>query len=420
MRFFLRALSPMLLAPVLPGAGVPIIPGSGALAHAYDFEEPDHFDYGVGWAGAGFGLTGTQRGAPEEIWQDAPPPGGVAGSTQALFFRRLDRTDEWYALHPGAVGHRTYGQADGSNQDDFFASPRVFTADERFSITVRVHVNLSRSAQASFALRTTAVVENANTGATSNHWPALWIYKVDGGDGVYSDLRAFIRTPYGAHSEYFDLPDAAGWWTLGMSFDETGDIHYFARPDSAPLTRRDYLTSASRYGSHQRFVRNLDAAVFISTTNFDVSEAGSVQIMDQIQVHTGGLDFYDLWAAERFPENAFEDGRAVGLAARDHDANGSGRNNLEEYLIGNDPIGAPTPFVLHTQWNEQGLGLRFPSQKDREYALLGSSDLRAWEVLLRRIEGTGDTIRLEEDHPAGARFFRLRVLPSYWVGPEGL
>lgn len=407
-------------AAALAFGGVPVIPGSGALAYAYDFEEPDEFDYGTGWAGEGFGLTGTQRGAPEEIWQAAAPSGGVEGSTKALFFRRHERTPEWYALHPGAVGHRTYGQPDQENQDDFFASPRIFTAAERFSITVRVYVNLERSAQATFALRTTAVIQNTDTGTTSNHWPALWIYKVDGGDGVYSDLRAFIRTPYGAHSEYYDLPDIAGWWTLGMSFDETGDIHYFARPDSAPLSRGDYLTSASRYGTHQRFLRNLDATVFISTTNFDESEEGSIQIMDQIQIHTGGLDFYDLWAAEHFPESAFENGRAGGMAARDQDANGSGRSNFQEYLIGNDPTGAPSPFLLQAQSAEEGLDLRFPSRVDRVYTLLGSSDLHEWDVLREGINGTGDTISLQEINPTGAHFFRLRVLPSYWVGPEGL
>ena len=104
-----------------------------------------------------------------------------------------------------------YGQPDQENQDDFFAYPRIFTAAERFSITVRVHVNLERSAQATFGLRTTAVIENTQTGSTSNHWPAVWIYKVDGGDGVFSDLHAFIRTPYGAFSEYYDLPDIPGW-----------------------------------------------------------------------------------------------------------------------------------------------------------------------------------------------------------------
>ena len=80
-----------------------------------------------------------------------------------------------------------------------------------------------------------------------------------------------------------------------------GEIHYFARPDAGVLTREDYLTSASRYGSHQRFLRNLDAAVFfISTSNFDESEAGSIQVMDHIEIHTGGLDFYDVWAAKLF------------------------------------------------------------------------------------------------------------------------
>lgn len=396
---------------------IPIVPGTGSLVHRVDFEAPSSFNYGAGWAGSGFGLTGTQRGAPEEIWQDAPPPGGLEGSTRALFFRRLERDSAWYEEHPGAVGHPVYGQPDAVNQDDFYVYARNFTAQDRFSITVRVYVNLGRTTRATFGLRTTAVVENTNVEPSEmrNVWPAVWLFKADGGDGVFSDLRAFIRSPYGNYSEYIDLPDIAGWWTLGMSFDESGDIHYFARPGAEALRGSDYLASASRYGSGRHFRRNIDASVMISTSNYDESEEGSVQIMDDIMIHTGGLDFYDLWAADHFPEDAFENGRAIGMAARSYDANRSGYTNFEEYLIGNHPLTSNPPFGLGMEVDGNHMNLAFPSKANRSYTLERSTDLMVWEPLFKGVEGTGDFMGVSEEPLVEPAFYRVIVRPRYWV-----
>ena len=97
-----------------------------------DYSDPkwadQSFDYGKGWAGNGFGLSGTQRGAPERI--EVAEVDGVT----ALRFHRRQRNESWHDDHPNAENHGVYGSWDTDRQDDFFLyrQPKWTAEDEPY------------------------------------------------------------------------------------------------------------------------------------------------------------------------------------------------------------------------------------------------------------------------------------------------
>lgn len=97
------------------------IPGTGTAVKSLNFEAASQltetFNYGAGWAGTGFGLTGTQRGAPESISVIANPQPVTGSGNQVLAFRSFTRDAAWFVANPSTISY--YTGADVEDQDDF-------------------------------------------------------------------------------------------------------------------------------------------------------------------------------------------------------------------------------------------------------------------------------------------------------------
>ena len=170
------------------------------------------FDYGMLWAGWGFGLGGSQRGAPEEI-----VIAEVDGVT-ALRFNPANRTSAWYDRNPGAADHPVHGERDWEIQDDFFFPRLAWTAGDDPYLIAQVYLGSSRSSDYT-SLRMPALYENSS-GGEARTWPGIF-YR-DGLLQIRGPGRGDIAVTPSGH-------EGKGWVTLGMTVDDHGDITYVGR-----------------------------------------------------------------------------------------------------------------------------------------------------------------------------------------------
>ena len=185
-----------------------------------DYSDPrwtDHdFNYGAGWSGRGFGLTGSQRGAPEEI--EIAEVDGVT----ALRFKSAERDQSWYDEHPEAVGHGVHGHADSGLQDDFIMPNLVWTTGDNPYLIAQIHLGGSENRT---SLRMPAIYET-KSGDEVRTFPGI-LYNTDQillrGPG-----RADIRVNPSGHPN-------EGWVTLGMTVTNSGDIVYVGKSGTHSL-----------------------------------------------------------------------------------------------------------------------------------------------------------------------------------------
>ena len=199
------------------------IPGTGTKVKELNFESTSllsqTFDYSSGWAGAGFGLSGTQRGAPEIISVIANPQAVANSGNQVLAFRSQDRDAAWYTANPSAVGTTYYGAADTEDQDDFFMYGASWVSSETPSVMMHVFLPSSLDLNGVTSLR---MPVKYNSGTSS--WPGIWCY----GDILRlrgpgrDDIQITTNAPNGGKDT---------WWTLGVSVAPDGDIQYYATPN---------------------------------------------------------------------------------------------------------------------------------------------------------------------------------------------
>ena len=196
------------------------MPGRGRVIKKLSFEESTlldkKFDYGSGWAGGGFGLSGTQRGAPEIISVKINPYGVDFSGMYVLAFRSQSRNSAWYQENPSAVGTNVYGHQDKENQDDFYMYSERWVATDTPSVVM--HVYLPSLA------KVTSLRLNAHYGNDAKPtFPGIWNY------GSYFNIRGpgrrDIRISTNAPNRGKDT-----WWTLGISVAPDGDIQYYATP----------------------------------------------------------------------------------------------------------------------------------------------------------------------------------------------
>ena len=179
-----------------------------------DYSDPrwtgHDFHYGAGWSGQGFGLTGSQRGAPEEI--EIAEVDGVT----ALRFKSAERDQSWYNEHPGAVGHQVHGHADSEVQDDFIMPGPVWTTGDNPYLIAQIHLGGSENFT---SLRMPAIYET-KSGDEVRTFPAI-IYSADQ-ISLRGPGRADIAVNPSGHPN-------EGWVTLGMTVTNSGDIVYVGK-----------------------------------------------------------------------------------------------------------------------------------------------------------------------------------------------
>ena len=245
-------------------------PGTGTVVRKLDFENAtlltEDFNYAGGWAGTGFGLSGTQRGAPEIINAIANPQIVAGSGNQVLAFRSQDRTEAWYLEQPEATGTTYYGNTDTTTQDDFFMYSDNWVAADKPS--VMMHVYLPSTAHYT-SLRMTVLYANG----TKNTYPAIWNY------GTYFNIR---MPGYGAGQDikvYSNAPNGGKdtWWTMGLSIAPDGDVQYYATPEFVTeLTETHCLGFSSVMApadgkNYNPVEQNNDAIIMTSNSNTSVN-----------------------------------------------------------------------------------------------------------------------------------------------------
>lgn len=212
------------------------------------------FDYDRGWAGMGFGLTGSQRGAPEAMRITSKD------GHRGLGIKSLVRDAAWFKQHPTGP----YSKADREAQDDLFMyGKKVWHAEDEPVLVMHIY----RPKGTTVSLRMPSIYNNR--GAEDKRWPGVWL-KPQG-------IR--LRTVKGD----FYVADAAlentegRWWTLGMKITKQGDIEYYAAAnwvdspfdDSFLRGKQSTLLGSSAFN----VIRQADAVVMISNVLPNNAEA---------------------------------------------------------------------------------------------------------------------------------------------------
>lgn len=259
-------------APFLQAASTFYLPGTGQVVKQLDFENTSlknqSFNYGNSWAGTGFGLSGTQRGAPEvvNVKDNVNQPPGAGN--QALAFNSQTRDAAWYIANPSAVGTNVYGGQDGETQDDFFMYSTDWTTSQTPSVFM--HVWLPASATYS-SLRMTTKYQNG--GSLTNSWPGIWLYHdrlTLRGPG-----RSDIQFPTGLSPAE---ESQSRWWTLGLSVLPDGDLQYYATPEYVSAFAPEHLLGnnseiSAQAGQPVRYlVQNRDAIIMSSNRNLAAND----------------------------------------------------------------------------------------------------------------------------------------------------
>lgn len=280
-----------------------LLPGTGTVIRQLDFESSalltQKFNYGTSWSGAGFSLSGTQRGAPEYISVTANPAQVMQGAVrisggQVLSFYSGPRDSAWYAANPEALTTTTnsiYKTADTENQDDFFMYSDDWVAADR--PTLMVHFWLDAYSSDAGGYRYTSlrmpVIYNSGSGET-NYWPGVWLYQ--NSDRFFFRLRRPAYNDYEFVSPYQTDPTKGGWWTLGLAVEASGDMHYFAAPGYATnLTLDHYLGSAFAINALQGeakmpILRRNDAVLM--TSNYAIQSSRT--LIDDITYTKGAVN----------------------------------------------------------------------------------------------------------------------------------
>ena len=100
-------------------------------------------------------------------------------------------------------------------------------------------------------------------------------------------------------------------------------------------------------------------------------------------------------------------------ALPNHDADGDGLLNWQEFVAGTDPTDAQSALRLHAALENGVVRLRFASTETRYYNIERTSDVSSnlWPTLVRNLPGTGASIAVEDRWPATQQvFYRLKVL----------
>ena len=216
------------------------LPGTGQEIRVLDFEEAslttEIFDYSKGWAGEGFGLTGSQRGAPEHV--------RVVGNTEIVpgvgnqvlefysYFRGTNPTSNFYLTNPSAINSPRYSSFDTESQDDFFMNSSIWNPSDTPSVLMHVYVpNTPLFFYTSIRMPSLIVY---GTDPNKNTYPAIWLYRNElkircPGYGSGEDYSIDITSENFPEYDFSNNPVVGKWWTLGLSVTTEGVVQYYTK-----------------------------------------------------------------------------------------------------------------------------------------------------------------------------------------------
>jgi hypothetical protein len=262
-------------------AGQPVVPGTGEWLkdcgddfedskwsyrynHPKSSHEQDEQQRGPGgMSNNGLWHEGGKRGTPDVVRRIATPPGGIEGSQGALLIA---------TKNSGIPG--TYSNT--QQQDDLLMMfnkrlGRSIPMAWQPSATVRVYLppweDWEKRNGPSFGMRGDCMGREPD-GTMEAYWPGMFILRNDKKDkegNVTHAAKLTIRGDrLGRDVRSLDI-DEPGWWTLGMSFSEDGQVHYYAHKGTADLTSEDHLMSSFPYGERCTTFNNF----FFNVANMD-------------------------------------------------------------------------------------------------------------------------------------------------------
>jgi hypothetical protein len=286
MKRFLPATALLFLTAAAPWierarGGQPVVPGTGEWLKdcGDDFEDPNwSYRYNLpkssheqdenqrspgGISNNGLWHESGKRGTPDVVRRVTTPAGGIEGSTGALLIA---------TKNSGIPG--TYSNQ--QQQDDLLMMfnkrlGRYVPMAWQPSCTVRVYLppweDWEKRNGASFGVRCDCNGRNPD-GSEEAYWPGMFILRnnTKAKDGKITEAaKLTIRgDKLGRDVRSLDITEP-GWWTLGISFSEDGQVHYYAHQGVADLTAEDHLMSSYPYGERCLTMNNF----FFNVANMD-------------------------------------------------------------------------------------------------------------------------------------------------------
>jgi hypothetical protein len=264
--------------PLVPGTGVTLDitgddfedPNWGYIANGAkaSHEQDDEQRPPGGKSRNGRWYEGAKRGQPDVVRRVATPPGGLPGSTGALFLATK------YSGVPGVLSGKQM-------QDDLLMGVetrlgRPIPANWSPSVVVRVYLpDFSRWEQrsgASFGVRAD-VSGRTREGNVEPYWPGMFIQFRSAARGKYD--HDFAQITVRAQNNGQDVPgpiiEEPGWWTFGLSFTPDGAVHQYASPGVDDLSEEDRLYSSFPYGTQCTHFNNF----FVNVANLDNGKSWS-------------------------------------------------------------------------------------------------------------------------------------------------
>ncbi len=259
-----------------PAAQAQIVPGTGNLLNYDDMEdvkwgyshnfpksskeEDENIRYPLGASFNRMWSESPKRGAPDVVKRTETPPGGLPGSTGALYLRTRD------CGIPGHPGNK-------QSQDDFILSARpcgvgyspnyvvrVFLPEFKdweqrqgvsFGIRAGMQGMMTSQKPASIGRRLFGGSRMQTVTEMEPYYPGFFIaFNPVSANPAYKEDHAqiLIRSDGNGHEVAGPKITQTGWWTFGMSVTPDSRCHYYAHAGIADLTAGDHIYSSLPYG----------------------------------------------------------------------------------------------------------------------------------------------------------------------------
>lgn len=207
-------------------------------------------------------FEGAKRGQPDVLKRVPTPEGGLEGSQGALLMR---------SQQTGVPGmYSGHFKQDDLIIDSISRLGGSITPSRSPSCVVRVYLppwdQWERRNGPTFGVRAGCkAYETKTTGgrwrrstttSLEPYWPGFFVHFVPGVGkdkaGKPNKDFAFVTIRAGYRGNDLQGPKITepGWWTFGMSFSPSGQVHYFCHAGVADLTMADHVTSQNPYGSN--------------------------------------------------------------------------------------------------------------------------------------------------------------------------